>query len=1521
MNRFRIAVIALLCQLALVTAAEAAYYMRYYLKEHPEGWRRVDKDFTSCHGLEGNLYNLDFKLEPKYYDLFAGLKPGEDRLQRVHLTGWWKLRRIPNTFKPPVFDKKANRWFGGEELPENDIGMKEKFYLPGSDDSQWPYFFVPWDWNRMLVPNWGVKRTGGVGWYRRTFTLGAVPKNHRVMLHFEYVERTSTVWINGTKIGSYETYENHPGGNISRGGSAEQHEYDITDVVKANADNQITVRVFHNGLVLNLPKYLKWQTGGITQACWVDVRPPVYADTIYCTPALKDASVSLRCFLRNALPKRAKLRFRAVVKPWHSYRYAPPVKDVATAVVAFGARNIPPGRSEITLKVALENPARWNHETPFLYHVQVYAAEAGLFRRGPERLIGQARFGFREITLANGQFHINGKRLFLPGWQPNEPYRGDMLLGANIDDWCVKWARSARNANMRYTRWHSGHYPDAFYDAVDEVGIYVCAERLMPLNYADTPEFTASVKRLVDDYYNHPAVIAYSLGNEHYSFGATRDMILKYAPILTKTYELYKRFDTTRPITTCSGSGGVGHLPVEDLDKWPKSDFHDNHDYTGGGAGHPIQLHESIPHWYAIHQKLNPGAVKPYLNGECAYIPGISENVFDPLFKPLPIKGTSPLDLDRRAYAAFFSSFTDPAVKTRGKRYVGWYLSTIGIGTYLEDPAAARRIGYARIIEAFRINGMMQLGYNIHSIDGLMSGFPSYRHRYPADRSRADALLRLFAEKQQPVYAMCHRLGRNCFAGRPLTGRLIVMNDTLGDLADVSLVAAAMRGKAVTAQQTIRIPDFTQACHHTLDLRLDLPADLATGHYRLDLTLNDRQGATLSRNSYPLHLLGGESPAVASQARKVLVYFGQKNEGGGLKQVLDRLGVAYEPTRDFAELEAFDGLLVIGPHALDKQAVERTAAIRAFVQGGGRLLVMCQKRYDADKLVHGLLYRRMSPASTTDVVTLSHPVFRGFERSDFHLWNGDIFCVDIALAPITPAVLAATTLIRTNLSEVGMSVGEVGLGKGVYLFSQIKAVENYGKDSVATRYANQLIRYCVGDAWTGAYAVKVTAEAEKYKKPEPASCFFVNLRPHCNMAFKDDTAGDRKGGWDDFGPKADMRVMPLGRHTFADVPFDIIDPATNKGKSCIVLGDARWRPYLPRRVENIVIGRKLAALYFLVSPTWTPSKQTGLKIATINFHYQRGGHGTTTGVTHDLVVGRNVTDWTHLSSQLPEAEIAFERPHPLWTGRETRNVGALVIPWENPIPEERIETISIVSTGKAIPVFIAITGADAFKTGASSMPTGHWKLDEGSGSTVIDALGHHTNCRIRGPFQWVTGKFGKALKFPGGKWKGQVDIERPRYRPPVGARTSFTLSLWLKMPPGEQPRYPGLITTWMDKLPPNRGYGLLLRGGKDCRVFFAAGVTEAARSDAGLNDGRWHHVAAVYNGATREAVMFVDGARQKLSRKADYLPSTTGIRLGRYYSGTKQQTGGVYNGLMDELRIFDKALSEAEVKALCGAQK
>src|SRR4029079_6047433 len=67
------------------------------------------------------------------------------------------------------------------------------------------------------------------------------------------------------------------------------------------------------------------------------------------------------------------------------------------------------------------------------------------------------------------------------------------------------------------------------------------------------------------------------------------------------------------------------------------------------------------------------------------------------------------------------------------------------------------------------------------------------------------------------------------------------------------------------------------------------------------------------------------------------------------------------------------------------------------------------------------------------------------------------------------------------------------------------------------------------------------------------------------------------------GPSYDMRRLPLGKNTYADIPFEVIDPNTNNWKSMIVLGDATKEHLIPGSLKRaeIPVGRRAGSLCVL----------------------------------------------------------------------------------------------------------------------------------------------------------------------------------------------------------------------------------------------------------------------------------------------------------------------------------------------------
>ena len=86
------------------------------------------------------------------------------------------------------------------------------------NDSSWRSLALPHDWSIELAfnPNspagsGGGFLDGGVGWYRKSFTVDSASSGKRILIDFDGVYMNSQVWINGTSLGTrpygYTTFE------------------------------------------------------------------------------------------------------------------------------------------------------------------------------------------------------------------------------------------------------------------------------------------------------------------------------------------------------------------------------------------------------------------------------------------------------------------------------------------------------------------------------------------------------------------------------------------------------------------------------------------------------------------------------------------------------------------------------------------------------------------------------------------------------------------------------------------------------------------------------------------------------------------------------------------------------------------------------------------------------------------------------------------------------------------------------------------------------------------------------------------------------------------------------------------------------------------------------------------------------------------------------------------------------------------------------------------------------------------
>ncbi len=136
-----------------------------------------------------------------------------------------------------------------------------------------------------------------------------------------------------------------------------------------------------------------------------------------------------------------------------------------------------------------------------------------------------------------------------------------------------------------------------------------------------------------------------------------------------------------------------------------------------------------------------------------------------------------------------------------------------------------------------------------------------------------------------------------------------------------------------------------------------------------------------------------------------------------------------------------------------------------------------------------------------------------------------------------------------------------------------------------------------------------------------------------NRGFKDEIAGDGKGGWHDGGSAYDARNFNFRARRFANVPFSTIDPAKNGGNGVIVFTSPRF----PEGAKEVTAELDAPGkhLYLLHAAAWTKKDETAGIIEVLD---DRGK-----SFSFEVVVGRDVADWFPLRAApntIPGAEFA-----------------------------------------------------------------------------------------------------------------------------------------------------------------------------------------------------------------------------------------------------------------------------------------
>ena len=231
---------------------------------------------------------------------------------------------------------------------------------------------------------------------------------------------------------------------------------------------------------------------------------------------------------------------------------------------------------------------------------------------------------------------------------------------------------------------------------------------------------------------------------------------------------------------------------------------------------------------------------------------------------------------------------------------------------------------------------------------------------------------------------------------------------------------------------------------------------------------------------------------------------------------------------------------------------------------------------------------------------------------------------------------------------------------------------------------------------------------------------------------------------------------------------------------------------------------------------------------------------------------------------------------------------------------------SIISFAVIFEQEAAGTDKDTIKTlDTDPELAGWWKFDEESGKTAADSSRHDRNGTLKKDLSFdkdsSQGKAGRALRF--GDDEGYVEITK--YKGVTGTHAR-TVAAWIKT---KSPK--GQIISWGTE-----DYGKMWIFGF---IRGRIGVTPSGgylymRDET--NDDKWHHVAVVVEEAElpnlyNNVKLYKDGVPAVIHDIGllDLWPIDTGDELD-------VRIGLGFEGLIDDVRIYQRALSEQEILAL-----
>ncbi len=344
----------------------------------------------------------------------------------------------------------------------------------------------------------------GPAWYRTQLSVSNPYTHGRTLLHFEGAGQKTAVYVYTTKVGE------HVGGY-------DEWRVDITDAVAAFQQTDICKKQFKGKVPVSIrtdnsrdlemiPSDLSDFNvyGGIYRYLNLEYLPAVSVEQLFVQAGT------------DAAGKTGTLQVSARLYNPQSQ----PVTSIAVKLTDPSGKlvrqtSMQPGTGVGTLSLAgfeIKKPQRWQPDQPLLYTVE-------LTLHTPQGdYVETAKTGFRQFSFEDhGPFLLNGSRLLLRGTHRHEDHAG--VAAAMTEDMIRKEMILMKEMGVNFIR--LAHYQQSriVLNLCDSLGILVWEEIPWCRGGLGGDVYKQQARRMltnmIEQHYNHPAVIIWGLGNEN----------------------------------------------------------------------------------------------------------------------------------------------------------------------------------------------------------------------------------------------------------------------------------------------------------------------------------------------------------------------------------------------------------------------------------------------------------------------------------------------------------------------------------------------------------------------------------------------------------------------------------------------------------------------------------------------------------------------------------------------------------------------------------------------------------------------------------------------------------------------------------------------------------------------------------------------------------------------------------------------------------------------------------------------